>query len=637
MQMKTQLKKGLAIGIMILFICTSKVPSIPATQIHGKNLSQNEVNQNLEMTKNKMNPVSTNLSWEWVNAGGGPAEDYGKSICVDSRGNSYLIGYFEETASFGPFNLTSQGGSDVVIAKLDAYGYWQWAISAGGSNYENGAGICRDSNGDIYITGWFRGTAYFGSTTLTSVGEDDVFVAKLDSNGDWQWAVRGGGIMYDGAYKISVDSQSNIYLTGYFYNISVFGSYQIISNGEFDIFVAKLDPDGNWLWAASGGGIQSDMGNDICVDSTGSAIITGYFQGTAWFGSTTLTGESKAFVAKLDTNGTWQWAVAGTGTSTDVGNGICVDVNGNIYTTGSFEGSIEFGPSSLICEGASDVFVTKLDTAGEWQWAVRGGGNYDGCPPLNDAGNDICIDILGNMYITGVFASTALFGTIPLTSYGDEDIFIAKLDSNGNWLAAISAGGPSGILYWGDKGTGISVAFLDQIYLIGIFNSTVSFGSTNFTSQGGDDVCVARIGFGFAKPDLDCNGQLFWSGIKPGTTVNGSFQVMNIGDPNSHLNWIIAAYPSWGTWTFTPASVVNLAPEDGAITVNVTVTAPDAKNQEFQGQVTIVNTENASDFCVIPVYLHTPLSQGLHDQPFLTKLFEFFPHAFPILRHLMGY
>jgi hypothetical protein len=111
-----------------------------------------------------------------------------------------------------------------------------------------------------------------------------------------------------------------------------------------------------------------------------------------------------------------------------------------------------------------------------------------------------------------------------------------------------------------------------------------------------------------AKPDLDCNGQLSWTDTKPGATVTGSFQVMNIGDQHSLLNWTIASYPDWGTWTFTPSSGANLTPQDGAITVNVTVIAPDIKNQEFQGQVKVVNKENSSDYCSIPVTLTTPLN-----------------------------
>jgi hypothetical protein len=139
------------------------------------------------------------------------------------------------------------------------------------------------------------------------------------------------------------------------------------------------------------------------------------------------------------------------------------------------------------------------------------------------------------------------------------------------------------------------------------------------------------------KPDLDCNGKLSWTDIKPGATITGSFQVMNIGEQNSHLNWIITSYPDWGTWTFTPSSGANLTPQDGAITVDVTVIAPDIKNQEFQGQVTIVNQENSSDYCTIPVSLTTPFHQDLMHYRFFERLIKFFPYAFPILRHFLGY
>jgi len=140
-----------------------------------------------------------------------------------------------------------------------------------------------------------------------------------------------------------------------------------------------------------------------------------------------------------------------------------------------------------------------------------------------------------------------------------------------------------------------------------------------------------------AKPDLDCTGQLSWIDIKPGATVNGSFQVMNIGEPNSRLNWTIDSFPDWGTWTFTPSSGLNMKPEDGAITVNVTATAPDVKNQEFQGQITVVNAENSSDYCTIPVSLTTPLHQNIMHHKFFERFFDRFPYAFPNIRHLLGY
>jgi hypothetical protein len=136
-------------------------------------------------------------------------------------------------------------------------------------------------------------------------------------------------------------------------------------------------------------------------------------------------------------------------------------------------------------------------------------------------------------------------------------------------------------------------------------------------------------------PDLQCEGNMNWTNIQPGGTVYGSFQVENIGDPNSTLNWSINSYPDWGTWSFTPMSGENLTPEEGVLTVQVSVTAPDKKNTEFKGGIRVVNTDNQSDYCIIPVYLKTPLSQNLYFQHFFERMFQQFPHAFPLLQHLL--
>lgn len=139
------------------------------------------------------------------------------------------------------------------------------------------------------------------------------------------------------------------------------------------------------------------------------------------------------------------------------------------------------------------------------------------------------------------------------------------------------------------------------------------------------------------KPDLNCAGHLSWDKIKPGATATGTIQVWNTGELNSHLNWTVESHPDWGTWTFTPSSGMNLTPEHGTITVNVEVTAPNIKNEEFEGQVKIVNTDNSSDFCIIPVTLTTPLNNDLFYYPFFERLFERLPNAFPILRFLLDF
>jgi hypothetical protein len=138
-------------------------------------------------------------------------------------------------------------------------------------------------------------------------------------------------------------------------------------------------------------------------------------------------------------------------------------------------------------------------------------------------------------------------------------------------------------------------------------------------------------------PDLECNGSLSWSNIKPGATVHGSFQVMNIGDNDSLLNWSVNNTLTWGTWTFNPSSGEGLTPAQEPVTVQVYLVVPKEKNAVFQGNITVVNKENSSDYCMIPVTLTTPLSQHIEHHGFIERLLVRFPHAFRILRYLMGY
>ncbi len=121
-------------------------------------------------------------------------------------------------------------------------------------------------------------------------------------------------------------------------------------------------------------------------------------------------------------------------------------------------------------------------------------------------------------------------------------------------------------------------------------------------------------------PDLDCDGSLSWTGVQPGTTVTSSFTVENIGDPGSLLDWEIESYPEWGTWTFDPENGEDLTPEDDPITVNVEIVAPNEQNQQFNGEVKIVNTENSNDYCIIPVSLATPVNQNVMSYSILKLL-----------------
>jgi len=307
---KSLWKKGPVIGIIMLFIGASVVPSIAS------------YDKDVEKTGSVQN----------------------ENIVIDNTEFDMLSTLYEPT--------------------------WQWAVSAGGTKWDSCSGICTDSSGNTYITGHFKGSASFGSTTLNSSGWFDVFVAKLDSNGNWQWAVRAGGTSDVHGLDICMDSSSNAYITGRFIGSASFGSTTLNGSGWWDVFVAKLDSNGNWQWAVRAGGTNLVYGNGICVDSSNNTYITGYFRGWASFGSTTLKriGESDVFVAKLDSNGNWQWAVSAGGTDYDNCYGICMDSSGNAYITGRFMGgSPSFGSTTLNCSGDWDVFVAKLSGCGDNQ------------------------------------------------------------------------------------------------------------------------------------------------------------------------------------------------------------------------------------------------------------------------------
>ena len=427
--------------------------------------------------------------WEWaINAGGIGTDEAGEGISVDENGNSYVAGYFMETATFGATTLTSSGSYDIFVAKTDANGNWQWAKQAGGTDFDMGYAIGIDANGNSYVIGHFSGTAYFGADSLTSSGSDDIFVAKIDADGNWQWAKRAGGIESDYGHGISVDENGNSYVTGDFQETADFGTFTLTSSGYKDVFVAKLDADGNWQWVKQASGISGDYCYAISVDESGNSYVTGGFQDTLTVGMTTLITHyaPDIFVAKLDANGNWLWAKQAGDDSyfPDFGYGISVDANGNAYVTGYFMASATFGPFALTSSGNydNDVFVVKLDTDGNWQWAKNAGGNS------YDEGKGIIVDENGNSYFTGLFSGTATFGPTTLTCSGVIDIFVAKMDTDGNCQWAKQAGGIGN-----DQGNGISIDANGNSYVTGKFRETATFGATSLTSSGNDDIFVAKL------------------------------------------------------------------------------------------------------------------------------------------------
>ncbi|MDX1908454.1 MAG: T9SS type A sorting domain-containing protein [Bacteroidia bacterium] len=507
-------------------------------------------------------------TFEWARNYRDMSSDLGSAIAVDPAGNIYTVGYFESVADLDPgagsSYLTSKGGRDIFIQKMNAAGNLLWAKSIGGTSGDFGASLTLDPSGNLLITGSFIFTVDFDPGVGTSIldagsnGASDIFVLKLDANGNFIWAKAFGGTGFDNGNAITTDASGNVYTAGAFRGAVDFdpgaGTFQLASTGTgSDIFVQKLDASGNFVWARAFGGTSFDSGTSIATDASGNVYTTGSFQGTADLdpgagtSSHTASGTfGNLFVQKMDASGNFLWAKSMGGSGDDKGNSISVDVSGNVCLTGTFQETVDFDPgpgsSNLTAAGFYDIFVQKMDGSGNFLWAKGFGGQLD------DRGVSVATDAAGNVYTTGIFQETLDAnpgtGTSTLASNGQHDIFVQKMDASGNFLWAKSFGG--------ENTEEVSELVLDasgHVYITGSFGSGVDFNpgaGTHFQKAiGNADIFVQKLdsegdfqwatSFGGAIYDVggqiavDASGNIYSTGqFQSAMDVNPSATVFNL-------------------------------------------------------------------------------------------------------------
>ena len=453
-------------------------------------------------------------NFEWAKSFGGSLSDYGVSITVDASGNVYTTGCFEGIADFDPgtgtVNLSSAGGRDFYVQKMDSSGNFLWARSFGGPDIDCGLSIKVDASGNVYTTGYFKGYVDFdpgaGTTNIVSAGSWDVFIHKMDSSGNFVWVKTIGNVGSDLGTSINVDSFGNIYTSGTFVGTVDFDPGTGIANlssttWKSDVFVQKMDASGNFLWAKSFGGNNSDNSASSCIDKLGNVYTSGVFQDTVDFDPGTGTanlssvGGNDVFVQKMDASGNFLWAKTFGGLDNAECLSISIDAYGNVYTTGEFAGTVDFDPgtgtANLSSAGYWDIFIQKMDTAGNFFWAKSfGDTNVDGGASINT-------DAFGYVYTTGYFVGTVDFdpgpGTAYLNSIGGTDIFVQKMDPFGNFLWAKAFLGNAG-----NEGFSINVDAFGNVYTTGYFFSTTDFdpaaGTAHHISPSGkSDVFVQKM------------------------------------------------------------------------------------------------------------------------------------------------
>jgi hypothetical protein len=359
----------------------------------------------------------------WAEQGGGPGDDVCRGVEADSLGNVYITGSFSNTATFGALSVASSGNTDAFVAKYNSAGVEQWLRKGGSNNADLSLSIAIDASNNVIIAGSFRNTATFGALSVASSGNTDAFVAKYNSSGTELWLKKGGSNNVDSANGVSVDSLSNVYITGNFRNTITFGSFSESAAGSDDVFVVKYNSAGVEQWTYNPNGSGADFGYDVDVDTTGNVLVTGFYTNTIVVGSTTLpnSGGTDIFLFKLNTSGAPQWAKAGIGGGADIGYAVITDTLNNVYISGSYSGGVAFGSLSLTSSGSTDVFIAGYNSSGSEIWVKSGVGS------AADVGNGLTVDSSQNLYVTGQYLSTSLnFGPVNLTNGVANNPFLIK-------------------------------------------------------------------------------------------------------------------------------------------------------------------------------------------------------------------
>jgi hypothetical protein len=420
----------------------------------------------------------------WAKGWGDGSKQQVTGIAVDAEGNLILVGYFSGTIDFGGAPLTS-AGLDVFVAKLDMDGNHLWSKKFGDAAEQYANGVAVDSEGNIFVVGEFKGTIDLGFPGLASSGDFDIFLVKLASMGSQLWVKRFGDGAAQSGEAVAVDSADGVAITGSVDGTVNFGGGNLAPLGGADIFVARFDKTGVPLHSSRHGDSSSAQSGLALATIGQDLVVAGSFLGTATFGGAPITsaGGADLFVARFGPSGAHVWSKGFGSTGDQFARAVGTDASSNILLTGSFYGSLTFGGSTFTSAGENDdMFVTKLDGAGAHVWSKQFGDT--------DAqiARGLDVDGGGNVVLTGGFGGELDFGGGALTSAGAADVFVARLDPSGTHLSSHSFGSTLDQI-----GRAIAVDPEGDLVVTGDFEGTIDFGTGELPGAGDFDVFLAKF------------------------------------------------------------------------------------------------------------------------------------------------
>jgi hypothetical protein len=443
----------------------------------------------------------------WAQRFGDDADQVSGSVAVDVDDDVIVTGRFQSTLNFGNKTLTSAGGNDAFVAKLDRDGFYQWDLSFGDGNFQNVLAVAVDGTKNVFIGAQVAGSFAFGGKTYPIVPPDgggtpkNVFVAKIDPNGGQGW-----GAMFvdatgdDTPNSVAADAAGDVLVTGAFKGSVDFGGGTRALGGALSRgFVLKLGGvNGDYLWDKDFGFSGSEQrGDGVAVDTSNNddVFVIGTFGGTLdGFGSpSTAKGGTDVFVAKLSSGGGLEWKRDFGSTDDDSGVAVAVGSDGNPIVAATIRGDLVLGNNCPLppAGGGNDILVAKLRwTDGECVWSHRYGGADDQTP------TGLSVDGQGNVFLTGKFAGTITFvdgGTLTAVPHDAgldaTDTLVAKLDPAGNHLWSQRFGDSRT-----QNSTGIA-AGTDGAVVLGYFRGVMNFGAVSLKSAGDPnyDIFVAKL------------------------------------------------------------------------------------------------------------------------------------------------
>lgn len=435
------------------------------------------------------------INFEWNKLLGTTGHSFGSALANDSEGFIYAVGAFEGVLEFDDTVLTSAGGKDGYLFKLDTLGNLLWSKQFKSFGDVHITSLTVDHENNILVLGDYRSKVNF-DTQLTTNNTDtlyssNMFIAKYSPSGDMEWAKNTGGVAHSGN-SLTIDSDNEILISGRSVDVQFFDTttyvttldsiLQMSQSGEYYWyyfhpkvgFLAKYTAGGEKIWVKKAGG----NAENIIVDSGDNIIVTGFFMGDTYFDNVLIPkiGFITSFLAQYDTNGDLNWVKTSGGSSGDnSGYGLAVDTLGNIYQSGQISGNdIEFDGNVIMPFAGVDAFVAKYDGGGNLIWykligsptTMTGESNFN-------SGNSLKIDGSGDIWMVGYFMDDLTFSGVNLQSYGAPDLMLLKFNPEGNVTAA------SQLTSFGwVSGTDLTIDANDRMYVTG-FTSLESWNSND--------------------------------------------------------------------------------------------------------------------------------------------------------------